>query len=71
MWFMTIVLMFPSAPNPTSDTMNYTVVVIGGVLSFALMYYYFPRYGGVHWFQGPVRNVEVDVDENAEKLSDI
>ena len=24
----------------------------------AMMWYYFPVYGGVHWFQGPTFNVE-------------
>ncbi|KAJ6484033.1 amino acid/polyamine transporter I [Mycena sanguinolenta] len=60
MWFMSVVLMFPTAPNPTAQTMNYTVVVMGGVSLLALGYYYFPKYGGVHWFKGPVSNVEVD-----------
>lgn len=60
MWFMTVVLMFPTAPDPVAQTMNYTVVVIGGVSLLAFGYYYFPKYGGVHWFKGPVSNVEVD-----------
>ncbi|KAF7376941.1 putative amino-acid permease C11D3.08c [Mycena sanguinolenta] len=60
MWFMTVVLMFPTVPDPTAQTMNYTVVVMGGVSLLALGYYYFPKYGGVHWFKGPVSNVEVD-----------
>lgn len=37
--------------------MNYTVAVIGGGLLLALGYYYFPVYGGVHWFTGPVNTV--------------
>lgn len=40
--------------------MNYTVVVLGGVLILSLIWYYFPIYGGVHWFTGPVRNVGND-----------
>lgn len=35
--------------------MNYTSVVLGGVLTLALTYFYVPVYGGVHWFKGPVR----------------
>lgn len=38
--------------------MNYTVVVLGGVLVFSLVWYYFPVYGGVYWFKGPVPNVD-------------
>lgn len=40
--------------------MNYTVVVLGGVLSLSLVWYYFPVYGGVHWFAGPVSNLDKD-----------
>jgi hypothetical protein len=28
--------------------MNYTVVVLGGVLILSIAWYYFPKYGGVH-----------------------
>jgi hypothetical protein len=63
MWFMTVVLMFPAAPAPVAESMNFTVVVMGGVLFLAFGYYYFPRYGGRHWFKGPVANIEVDRDE--------
>ncbi|KAJ7848955.1 amino acid/polyamine transporter I [Mycena olivaceomarginata] len=31
MFFMTVVLMFPTAPDPTPQSMNYTAVVLGGV----------------------------------------
>ncbi|KAJ7760304.1 amino acid/polyamine transporter I [Mycena maculata] len=63
MLFMTIVLMFPTAPDPTALTMNYTSVVLGGVLLLSLGYYYFPGYGGVNWFTGPVANVETAARE--------
>ncbi|KAJ7187398.1 amino acid/polyamine transporter I [Mycena filopes] len=70
MSFMTVVLMFPTAPDPTAPTMNYTVVVMVGVLVLAIGYYYFPRYGGRHWFKGPVPNVggtedPLNVDEKS------
>ena len=68
---MTVVLMFPSEPNPGPQTMNYTVVVLGGVLSLALGYYYFPRYGGVYWFRGPVANISVEADTSGEKYIDM
>jgi hypothetical protein len=41
--------------------MNYTSVVLGGVLILSLLWFYLPVYGGVHWFKGPVRTVEVHV----------
>jgi hypothetical protein len=68
MWFMTVVLMFPTAPAPLAENMNYTVVVMGGVLFLAGGYYYFPRYGGKHWFTGPISNIEQGADvEGGEK----
>ncbi|KAJ7511673.1 APC amino acid permease [Mycena galericulata] len=66
MSFMTLVLLFPTAPNPNAPDWNYTVVVLAGVFSIALGYYYFPVFGGRHWFGGPVSTVET---ENEEKLS--
>lgn len=63
---MTTVVMFPTTPNPAADTMNYTVVVLGGVLILAFLYFYFPVYGGVHWFQGPIRNISAAVEKKAE-----
>ncbi|KAJ6529059.1 amino acid/polyamine transporter I [Mycena vulgaris] len=62
MWFMTIVLMFPAAPNPIAETMNYTVVVMGGALLLAVGYYFFPHYGGRHWFTGPISNLQAEPD---------
>lgn len=63
MTFMIIVFMFPSAPDPTSKTMNYTVVVVGGTMLLSLGYYYFPKYGGVYWFEGPVSTLEKDQED--------
>jgi len=56
--FVSVIFMFPSNPNPDAKTMNWTVIVIGGWVFMCLVYYYFPKYGGVHWFNGPVANVE-------------
>jgi hypothetical protein len=56
--------------------MNYTVVLLGGVLSFSLVYYYFPKYGGKNWFTGPVATIDAPehipgVGEHKEKESPI
>jgi hypothetical protein len=58
MILMTVVFLFPTTPDTTVADMNYTAVVLGGVLVLSLVYYYLPVYGGIHWFQGPVRNVD-------------
>jgi hypothetical protein len=34
-------------------------VVLGGILIFSLVYYYFPKYGGVYWFKGPVTTIDM------------
>lgn len=57
MAFMSIVFFFPATPQTSVQEMNYTVVVLGGVLLLSLVWYYFPIYGGVHWFTGPVANI--------------
>jgi len=57
MAFMTIISMFPTSPGANVTSMNYTVVIVGGVLLLSLAWYYFPVYGGVHWFTGPVLNI--------------
>ncbi|KAI5120016.1 hypothetical protein M0805_008477 [Coniferiporia weirii] len=61
MAFMFVVFLFPTDPAPAAPDMNYTIVVLGGVMLLSLVYYYFPKYGGVYWFTGPVRTV---VDDN-------
>ncbi|KAF9220253.1 amino acid transporter [Gyrodon lividus] len=57
---MVIVLCFPSTPQLQAADMNYTSVVLGGVMALAMIWYYFPVYGGVHWFQGPVPNTKAN-----------
>jgi hypothetical protein len=57
MAFIDIVFFFPTTPQTSTLDMNYTVVVLGGSLVLSLVWYYFPVYGGVHWFTGPVPNV--------------
>jgi hypothetical protein len=74
MAFVGIVFLFPSTPTVGVGDMNYTVVVLGGVLTLSLVYYYFPKYGGKNWFTGPVPTIDVPrystgVDEEREKGS--
>ncbi|KAF9261113.1 APC amino acid permease [Marasmius fiardii PR-910] len=58
MVFMSVIVMFPASPNPGIRGMNYTVVVHAGVLLLATIYYFLPRYGGRHWFRGPIPTIE-------------
>ncbi len=69
MMFATVIVFFPSVPGPSANEMNYATVVLGGVLLLALLYYFFPRYGGRHWFQGPVgalRALETDTTKEID-----
>jgi hypothetical protein len=63
MTFMSVVFLFPETPETDVADMNYTVVVFGGVIVLSLIWYYFPKYGGVHWFTGPQTTVEGVVQE--------
>lgn len=53
-----IVFFFPTTKHTGASDMNYTVVVLGGAVILSLVWYYFPVYGGVHWFEGPVPTVD-------------
>ena len=64
MIFMITVFLFPAEPGPDPQTMNYSVVVLGGTILLSLGYYFFPVYGGRHWFTGPVHTIK-DVAEDA------
>ncbi|KZT08870.1 APC amino acid permease [Laetiporus sulphureus 93-53] len=66
MFFSIAILLFPSDPAPDAPNMNYTVVVLGGWLTLCLVYYYFPVYGGVHWFRGPIANVDVGAGDESD-----
>ncbi|KAI5993805.1 amino acid permease-domain-containing protein [Pisolithus orientalis] len=60
MAFMIIVFSFPATPTTNAANMNYAIVVLGGVMVLSLVWYYFPVYGGIHWFTGPVPNIDAD-----------
>ncbi|KAK7457065.1 hypothetical protein VKT23_010366 [Stygiomarasmius scandens] len=73
MCVMSVIIMFPANPAPGVSGMNYTVVVQGGVLGLAILYYFIPRYGGRHWFKGPVvtvNNTDAESDSTSEKVQD-
>ncbi|KAJ7595071.1 amino acid/polyamine transporter I [Mycena floridula] len=65
MTLMTVVLLFPAEPQVTVTSMNYTVLVIGGVMILSATYYFI---SGVKWFSGPVETLEL-LSETDEKTS--
>ncbi|EPS37960.1 hypothetical protein H072_8318 [Dactylellina haptotyla CBS 200.50] len=66
MTFIFTLLLFPSYPNPDETQMNYAVAVLGFVLVFCLVYYYFPKYGGKTFFHGPVRTIDEVIATNLQ-----
>ncbi|KAK1215358.1 hypothetical protein PQX77_022042 [Marasmius sp. AFHP31] len=58
-----IVFLFPTTPQTSAADMNYSVVVFGGVMVLSVLWYYFPKYGGVHWFTGPVATISKEAPE--------
>ena len=67
MAFLGVVFLFPERPTPTVGDMDCNAVVLGGVLGLSLAWYYFPKYGGRHWFTGPIANV--DTETPVERIS--
>jgi hypothetical protein len=35
----------------------------GGILTLSVLYFYFPVYGGVHWFHGPVSTIKDNISK--------
>ncbi|KAI9721235.1 MAG: hypothetical protein M1812_002396 [Candelaria pacifica] len=64
--FGVILCMFPvGGPNPTAESMNYTVVINSAVWGGALAYYYLDAY---KWFTGPKITLDLDdLSESQEK----
>lgn len=57
---MSVILLFPAGPGPIASGMNYTVVVVGGIILFCMAYYFLPKKGGRFWFNGPIQTVGLD-----------
>ncbi|KAF8183810.1 amino acid transporter [Mycena galopus ATCC 62051] len=64
MLFLGIAFMFPTSPQTDVGDMNYTIVVLGGVMVLSLVGYFAPVVGGRHWFKGPIANVVLAEAEN-------
>ncbi|PBL00212.1 hypothetical protein ARMGADRAFT_1116261, partial [Armillaria gallica] len=68
MILMMVVFLFPASPAPVAESMNYSVVVVGGVITLATVYYLI---SGRFWFTGPVITVADGSEgkQSDEKLS--
>ncbi|KAF9507565.1 hypothetical protein BS47DRAFT_1366561 [Hydnum rufescens UP504] len=67
MSFISVAFLFPTTAQTTASNMNYSVVLIGGVLLGSVVWYFFPKYGGVHWFKGPVPTIVIADDEEEDQ----
>ncbi|SAM83401.1 related to UGA4-GABA permease-also involved in delta-aminolevulinate transport [Ustilago bromivora] len=57
--FISIIVCMPSyVPVTAAADMNYACVVTAATFIFSTGWYYFPKYGGVHWFSGPKSNID-------------
>lgn len=70
--FICIIVCLPSyVPVTAAADMNYACVVTGATFIFSSAWYYCPKYGGIHWFEGPKSNIddeEVAAHEVAHQL---
>lgn len=71
MTFILIIFCFPTTPTPIAADMNYTCLVLGVVIFGSVAYYYCPRYGGRHWFTGPVATILDDRSDTGSGRSNI
>lgn len=72
--FISVIVCLPSyIPVTGAADMNYACVVTGATFLFSSAWYYFPKYGGVNWFEGPKSNIddeEVAAVEVAHQLQE-
>lgn len=52
-----VMLFFPAVPDPNAQSMNWTVLIYGAAVIFALVYYYL---GARYKWVGPVTYVRKD-----------
>lgn len=69
MVFMSVVFMFPTSPITDAPNMNYTSVVVCGIMLLSIVWYYFPKYGGVYWFKGPIPTVVETAETESNRRS--
>ncbi|KAG9232890.1 amino acid/polyamine transporter I [Amylocarpus encephaloides] len=66
MTFIFVLLLFPAYETVGPEEMNYAVAVLGFVLVFCVVYYWFPVYGGKTFFTGPVRTIDEILHEGVQ-----
>jgi amino acid transporter len=55
--FLFVVLLLPQLYPVDSETLNYAPICIGIISIVSLGGWFFPRWGGRHWFEGPIKTI--------------
>jgi hypothetical protein len=63
--FLFGVLILPQLYPVDADTLNYAPICIGIITTISLVGWFFPRWGGMYWFQGPIKTITEEELRNA------
>lgn len=55
--FLFAALVLPQLYPVNSETLNYAPICIGIISTVSLVGWFFPRWGAMHWFQGPIKTI--------------
>ncbi|KIV86958.1 hypothetical protein PV11_02532 [Exophiala sideris] len=55
--FLFIVLLLPQLYPVTSETLNYAPICIGIITIISLGGWFFPKWGAMYWFKGPIKTI--------------
>ncbi|KAI1615021.1 amino acid or gaba permease [Exophiala viscosa] len=55
--FLFIVLLLPQLYPVTSETLNYAPICIGIITIVSLGGWFFPKWGAMYWFKGPIKTI--------------
>jgi amino acid transporter len=55
--FLFAVLLLPQLYPVTAQTLNYAPICIGVITIVSVVGWIFPRWGGKHWFKGPIKTI--------------
>ncbi|KIW91483.1 uncharacterized protein Z519_07449 [Cladophialophora bantiana CBS 173.52] len=63
--FLFAVLLLPQLYPVDADTLNYAPICIGIITIISLAGWFFPVWGAMHWFQGPIKTITEEELRNA------
>jgi len=63
--FLFSVLVLPQLYPVDANTLNYAPICVGIITIISLVGWFFPRWGGMYWFQGPIKTITEEELRNA------